>query len=170
MVGLLPSRGVSGKPRHHPASAASVAEAACAALIAPPRRRWAGPVHSGIRCGGADTWVDIHVGCAKAAPYCVLSTTSEPFNKARQPRDKTPLRRSPYLGEIMVMRDNGAEIRRLAAHRGLRFSSEDALGYWSTPRAAISPDGAYVVADSNFGMPNRQRVIVIETGFGKPSS
>jgi len=122
-----------------------------------------------FRCGAEDTWVDLHIGCAKAAPYCVVSTTSEPYSKPRDPKDKAPLKRTAHLGEIMVMRDNGAEVRRLAQHRSLAFSSDDAGGYWSTPRAAISADGAYVVADSNFGMPTaRQRVLVIETGFAKP--
>ena len=119
-----------------------------------------------FRCGGEDTWADLHIGCAKAAPYCVVSTTSEPYGKARDPKDRTPLKRGAHVGEIMVMRDNGAEVRRLARHRSLAFSSDAAGGYWSTPRAAISPDGAYVVADSNFGVPaDRQRVLVIETGF-----
>ncbi len=122
-----------------------------------------------FRCGAEDTWVDLHIGCAKAAPYCVVSTTSEPYKQPRDPNDKTPLKRTAHLGEIMVIRDNGAEVRRLAQHRSLAFSSDGAGGYWSTPRAAISADGAYVVADSNYGTATaRQRVVVIETGFAKP--
>jgi hypothetical protein len=107
------------------------------------------------------------VGCAKAAPYCAFSTTSEGFNKPRDPNDLNPQRPSPYIGEIMIMRDNGSEFRRLAKHRSFRFSNEDTKGYWSTPRAAISPDGAYILADSNFGFPGQHRVVVIETGYGK---
>ena len=99
----------------------------------------------------------------------MVSTTSEPYKQPRDPNDKTPLKRTAHLGEIMVIRDNGAEVRRLAQHRSLAFSSDGAGGYWSTPRAAISADGAYVVADSNFGTSTaRQRVVIIETGFAKP--
>lgn len=114
-----------------------------------------------FRCGGPDTWVDYHVGCAKAASVCVFSTTAQPFNRTRDPDDKTPLKRTSYLGEIMLMRDNGVEIQRLAEHRSQQFSNEESKGYWSNPRAAISADGSYVVATSNFGVPNQQRVIVI---------
>jgi hypothetical protein len=120
-----------------------------------------------FRCGGLDTWVDYHAGCAKAAPMCVLSTTSQPFNRTRDFNDKSPLKRTAYLGEIMVMvmRGNGVEIRRLAEHRSQQFSNEDAKGYWSNPRAAISANGSYVVATSNFGVPNQLRVMTIETGM-----
>ncbi len=117
-----------------------------------------------FRCGGKDTWADFHAACAKAAPSCVFSITTQAYNRTRNPNDKTPVKHTPYLGEIIVMRENGAEIRRLAMHRSLQFSNEEANGYWSTPRAAISPDGAYVVATSNFGFPNQRRVIVVETG------
>jgi len=120
-----------------------------------------------FRCGGQDAWVDYHAGCAKAGPYCVISTTIQPFSRTRDPNDTTPLKASPYVGEVMVMRDNGAEMRRLAEHRSISFRNEEANGYWSTPRAAISADGAYVVGTSNFGFPNQQRVFAIETGFGR---
>ncbi|HJT86649.1 MAG TPA: hypothetical protein VJ732_02310, partial [Bryobacteraceae bacterium] len=102
-----------------------------------------------------------------ASPYCVVSTTYGGFKATRQPNDTSPARRGPYLSEIFVVRDNGAEVRRLAEHRSVPYSNEEANGYWSNPRACISPDGAYVVADSNFGFPNAQRVIRIDTGFGK---
>jgi hypothetical protein len=118
-----------------------------------------------FRCGGVDNWVDYHAGCAKAAPLCVLSTTNQPFGKGRDPSDKTPQKRTGYMGEIMLMRDNGVEIRRLVQHRSQQFSNEESRGYWSTPRAAISADGSLVVATSNFGVPNQQRVVTIETGL-----
>lgn len=120
-----------------------------------------------FRCGGQDLWVDYHAGCAKAAPYCVISTTLAPFNRARDPNDQTPLKASPYVGEVMVMRDNGVEMRRLAQHRSVSFRNEESSGYWSTPRAAISADGSMVVGTSNFGFPNQQRVFAVETGFGR---
>jgi hypothetical protein len=120
-----------------------------------------------FRCGGQDLWVDYHAGCAKAAPYCVISTTTQPFNRTRDPNDQTPLKSSPYVGEVMVMRDNGVEMRRLAEHRSVSFRNEESNGYWSTPRAAISSDGAMVIGTSNFGVPNQQRVFAVETGFGR---
>ncbi len=118
-----------------------------------------------FRCGGPDVWTDYHLGCAKAAAACVVSTTVQPYNRARDPLDRTPLRRTAHLGEIMVIQDNGAEIRRLAQHRSVQFNNEESKGYWSTPRAAISADGSLVVATSNFGFPNQRRVIAIETGL-----
>ncbi len=72
---------------------------------------------------------------------------------------------SAYLGEMIVMRDNGAEIRGGARRRSPAFSGEG----WSTPRPAISGGGAYAVADSSFGVPGEPAgVIVIETGFDRP--
>jgi uncharacterized protein (TIGR03437 family) len=120
-----------------------------------------------FRCGGSDIWVDFHTGCAKAAPMCVLSTRTQAEGQAKNPTDKTPLKRTAYVGEIMILRDNGAETRRLAEHRSVLFSNEDASGYWSTPRGAISADGAYVVATTNFGFPNQHRVIVVDTGLAQ---
>ncbi len=119
-----------------------------------------------FRCGGQDVWADLHIGCARSSPYCVVATTYGGFESARRPDDESPMRRTPHLSEIFVVRDNGAEIRRLAQHRSVQFTNEDSHGYWSTPRACLSADGAYVVADSNFGVPNAHRVIQIETGFG----
>ena len=124
-----------------------------------------------FRCGGVDHWVDFHTGCATLAPDCVISITSSAFDQARDPNDTSPINRTSYMGEILVVHDNGVEIRRLAEHRSVQFKNEESNGYWSTPRGAISPDGAYVLATSNFGEPNHRRVIVVETGFnsGQPS-
>lgn len=119
------------------------------------------------RCGGQDAWVDLHIGCARLSPYCVVSTTYEGFNQTRDPGDTSPVKRSPFMSEVFVVRDNGAEIRRLAEDRSIGFRNELANGYWSTPRACISGDGAYVVFDSNFGVPNQRRVVQVVTGFGK---
>ena len=110
------------------------------------------------RCGPG--WVDEHVGCAKAAPYCVISTQSVPHGR----NDPSPPI-TPHGGELIVMRENGAEIRRVALSRSVLFTDAGDNQYWSTPRAAMSGDGALVVADSNFGVPNGQRVTLIETGF-----
>jgi hypothetical protein len=113
------------------------------------------------RCGPG--WVDEHVGCAKAAPYCVVSTQ----NVRRGSADHSPQAATPHAGEILVMRGNGLEIRRLALTRSAIFS--DGSGneqYWSSPRAALSNDGSLVVSDSNFGELGKQRVTLIQTGFG----
>lgn len=103
---------------------------------------------------------DLHIGCAKQSPYCVVSTVTPSINQGE------PAVRFPHAAEILVMRDNGAEIRRLATSRSQRYREEGGEGYWSTPRAAISGDGALVISDSNFLTPKGVRVTAIETGFG----
>jgi hypothetical protein len=118
-----------------------------------------------FRCGNTDRWVDYHMGCAKKAPYCVVSTTNGGFNQTRQATDRTAPTPSPYMGEVFLFGDNGAFVRRLFYHRSFSFATEEGQGYWSTPRAAIAPDGSLVIADSNFGTPNQQRVILAETGI-----
>lgn len=120
-----------------------------------------------FRGGGKDIWPDFHIGCAKAAPYCVISTAYLRDGGSRNPTDQTPFQRTPHISEIIVMRGNGAEFRRLAQHRSVEFRTANDPAYWGKTRACISPDGSYVLADSNFGTPDAQRVIVIETGFGK---
>jgi hypothetical protein len=116
------------------------------------------------RCGRG--WVDEHVGCAKAAPYCVISTQSE----ARRPDDLSEPVATPHAGEIIVMRENGLEIRRLALTRTVFFTNAGGGNYWAAPRAAISGDGSLVISDSNFGQRGKPRVTLIETGFGpKPN-
>jgi uncharacterized protein (TIGR03437 family) len=109
-----------------------------------------------------DGGTDDHVGCARKAPYCVISTVA-PYRSAGDP----PLR-FPHATEIMVMRENGLEIRRLAESRSVRFKEEGGEAYWAEPRAAISNDGTLVVADSNFGVMKGVRVTLIRTGFTKP--
>ena len=58
---------------------------------------------------------------------------------------------TPHAGEIIVMRENGLEIRRVALSRSVFFPNAGYANYWATPRAAISADGSLVVSDSNFG-------------------
>lgn len=118
-----------------------------------------------FRCGGSDVWADWHLGCAKSGKHCVVSTTYDAFAKQRD--GQTPIKRTPHLGEIFVVRDNGAEVRRLMQHRSVPLVGEEAKSYWTTPRACISPDASLVIADSNFGFPDKNRVVVIETGFGQ---
>lgn len=111
------------------------------------------------RCGRG--WVDQHVACAKSAPYCVISTQSEP----RRPDDLSQPVATPHAGEIIVMRENGLEIRRVALTRSVLFTNGGEGNYWATPRAAISNDGSVVASDSNFGQRGAPRVTLIETGY-----
>ena len=50
------------------------------------------------------------------------------------------------FNEVMIVKADGSERRRLAHHRSRTLSS-----YWFQPRASISKDGKYAVFDSNFG-------------------
>lgn len=120
-----------------------------------------------FRCASGDVWADLHCGCAKQSDYCVVSTTYGGTNYQKNINDLTPVKRTAHLSEIMVIKGDASQIRRLAQHRSVPLSTEEARSYWSTPRAAISEDGAYVIADSNFGEAERQRVILVETGYGK---
>ena len=122
------------------------------------------------KCGEGEVWADWHMGCARLGRYCVISTTYDNFLKQHDANDTAPIRRAPHMSEIMVIRDNGQEVRRLMQHRSVPLTGEEAQSYWSTPRACISADGAYVIADSNFGSPDKNRVLLIETGFGKAAS
>jgi uncharacterized protein (TIGR03437 family) len=117
---------------------------------------WTCPFPNGN--GGTDE----HIGCARKAPYCVISTAA-PNRAATDP----PVR-FPHATEIIVMRENGLEVRRLAESRSVRFTADGSESYWAEPRAAISNDGSIVVSDSNFGVSRAVRVTLIDTGFGKP--
>lgn len=50
------------------------------------------------------------------------------------------------FNEVMIVKADGSERRRLAHHRSRTLSD-----YWFQPRASISKDGKYAVFDSNFG-------------------
>jgi hypothetical protein len=114
------------------------------------------------RCGPG--WVDEHIGCARSAPYCVISTQNVP----RAANELSSFVATPHAGEIIVMRENGMELRRLALSRSALFPGSGDANYWSTPRAAISADGSLVVSDSNFGVQaGGQRVTLIQTGYPK---
>jgi hypothetical protein len=53
-----------------------------------------------------------------------------------------------YAGELLQVKMNGTEVKRLAHHRSRPFSS-----YWWTPRASVSRDGTRLVYSSNYGLP-----------------
>jgi hypothetical protein len=115
-------------------------------------------------CGGGpiELWLENHTGCARKSPYCVISTN---YTSTRNPADlTTPINRTTHLSELMVMRGNGLEIRRVAQTRGIQFSNDS---YWSVAKASISSDGGKVLWDSNFGYPNRgETVAMAYTGYG----
>lgn len=119
-----------------------------------------------FRCGAM--WTGDHIGCAKQAPYCAVSISNNDGVNLRDPSDQAPMPRGPHTSEVMVMKENGAEVRRLVEHRSVLFKGEPSNGYWSTPRAALSNDGTMVIVDSNFGFPDQQRVVLVETGWGQP--
>jgi hypothetical protein len=96
----------------------------------------------------------------------VISTQAE----ARRPDDMSEYVPTPHAGELIVMRENGLEIRRIALTRTVFYTNGGSGNYWAAPRAAISNDGSVVASDSNFGQPGKPRVTLIETGFGpKPN-
>jgi hypothetical protein len=110
-----------------------------------------------FKCGL--TWSDMHFGCAKSAnAFCVISTDLQATNLPNQIRDG----RTPFEDEVIVIRGNGVEARRVAEHRSVR------VNYYDTPRACISSDGSMVLWDSNFGNPADHRIVVAETGFAPP--
>jgi len=119
------------------------------------------------KCSGAGPWPkDDHVSCAKAAPYCAISTT---YNVIKSFDDKSPIPRTPHLSEVFVMHDNGSEILRLAQLRSLQFTSDGEEGYWTQSRASLSNDASRVIADTNFSEPKKVRAVSIETGIGQVS-
>lgn len=62
--------------------------------------------------------------------------------------DLSPLRWWPkYANEILQIKLDGSEVRRLAHHRSRPFD-----GYNYTPRAAVSRDGSRLVYSSNYGL------------------
>lgn len=100
-------------------------------------------------CGG-ETWFSGHVGCARLKPYCVISTDSPTIAQNGT---------SPYWNELLVMKGNGVELRRIALHRSA------VLSYWDQPRASISASGDRVAFSSNFNGLSGQWMSVAWTGF-----
>ena len=82
-------------------------------------------------------------------PWVLIEATEERNGVAKPnaalPRDWRS-QWKPYYNEILMVKIDGSEARRIAHHRSRSFD-----GYWFSPRAAISRDGAYAVFDSNFG-------------------
>ena len=69
---------------------------------------------------------------------------------------------SPNRDEVVVIRLDG-EVRRVAMHRSKRWADQgDINAYWSSPRASISRDGAFVAFSSNLGLPEPNSVFWAE--------
>jgi hypothetical protein len=107
-------------------------------------------------CG--EMWPTVDLGCAKNAPYCVISTSRTTSRPSADSASAFP--DEPYRDQIAILRGNGQEVRFLAATRSVNFDDDT---YWPRPRAALSPDGQYVVFTSNFGVDGRERVAVLST-------
>jgi hypothetical protein len=54
-----------------------------------------------------------------------------------------------YTGEVLQVRLDGTDVRRLAHHRSRPFND-----YWYMPRASVSRDGQRLVFSSNYGLPS----------------
>ena len=84
----------------------------------------------------------LHISAPDAGGWFFVSTYA--------PSDPNPLEGGwrPYTGEILQVRLDGSEVRRLAHHRSRPFND-----YNYTPRAAVSRDGSRLVYSSNYGLP-----------------
>ncbi len=95
---------------------------------------------------GAD--VGISVNNSGGHPWALITTTD--LNGTANPNDTLPSdwqsRWKPRNNELLLVKLDGSERRRLAHHRS-RVNGE----YWWQPRASISRDGRYALFDSNFG-------------------
>jgi hypothetical protein len=84
----------------------------------------------------------VHISAPDGGPWFYVSTYA--------PSDPDPLQGAwrPYTGELLQVRLDGSEVRRLAHHRSRPFND-----YWYTPRAAVDRDGRRLVFSSNYGLP-----------------
>jgi hypothetical protein len=70
----------------------------------------------------------------------------------------------PNRQEIVMLRP-GSEVRRLAIHRSKIYDNgSDLLGYYQSPRGSLSRDGRFVAYASNYGIPERSSVYVVDAG------
>lgn len=99
---------------------------------------------------GAEVSVSINNGLNNALghPWALISTTD--LNGTANPNDSLPSdwqsRWKPRNNELLLVKLDGSERRRLAHHRS-RVNGD----YWWQPRASISRDGRFALFDSNFG-------------------
>jgi hypothetical protein len=103
-------------------------------------------------CSSAYDWPDFWVGCSPRGAGCVVSTASSGV--------------APYGNQLMFLRDLDHVIK-LGFHRSQARGSDS---YWWYPRAGISPDGRYIVYDSNLGRADEgnsmshEQVFLMRTG------
>ena len=82
----------------------------------------------------------LHVSAPDGNGWCVVSTYG-PGDPA------VPGSWTPYTSEILEVRLDGSEVRRLAHHRSRPYSF-----YWWEPRATVSRDGRRLAYGSNYGL------------------
>ncbi len=99
---------------------------------------------------GVDVGISVNNGFNNGLghPWALITTTD--LNGTANPNDSLPgdwqSRWKPRNNELLLVKLDGSERRRLAHHRS-RVNGE----YWWQPRASISRDGRYALFDSNFG-------------------
>jgi hypothetical protein len=87
-----------------------------------------------------DWALSLHISATDANGWAIVSTYAA--------GDLNPLVWWPrYANEILHVKLDGSEVRRLAHHRSRPFN-----GYGWTPRASVSRDGGRVVYSSNYGL------------------
>ena len=82
-------------------------------------------------------------------PWVLISVTDTGKGTAAADAELPPdwqRRWGTRFNEVLIVKADGSERRRLAHHRSRTLNS-----YWFQPRASISKDGKYAVFDSNFG-------------------
>lgn len=95
---------------------------------------WGESTHISLNNRGRHPWVLVSNTASDA-------TTNPP---ATLPEDWRA-RWGRYYNELILVKLDGTEVRRLAHHRSRRLD-----GYWHTPRAVLSRNAAWAVFDSNF--------------------
>jgi hypothetical protein len=92
-------------------------------------------------CVVALEWgLGVHISATDASGWAIVSTYAA--------GDPNPLLWWPkYASEILQVKLDGSEVRRLAHHRSRPFNT-----YGWTPRASVSRDGGRVVYSSNYGL------------------
>ncbi len=96
---------------------------------------WSVGAHISANSNGSNPWVIVELTDeidGTANPNATLSSSWQSVWK-------------PYFNEILMVKMDGSEVRRLAHHRSRTLD-----WYWYQPRAAVSRDGSYAVFDSNF--------------------
>jgi hypothetical protein len=95
-------------------------------------------------CGGSQVWSAQHTGCARWGQHCVISFDTPP----PQPGQTTP--RNQELWLIGLTPAGAVSYNKLGNSNSSAFQQTND-SYWSTPRAAMSMDGALILYDSDHG-------------------